>query len=74
MTNRRKYTVDIQPDDHRRMQVVLDTDEGQAIGTITGDPNMPPETMAALTTMMKLFYEAAIRGEIPEPTPTKTQP
>ena len=42
----------------------IETSKGKMTGTITADPNMPPETMKALTTMMGLLGEMAMRGEL----------
>ena len=63
MTNRQKFTVGYEPE-HRRMEVEIETSKGKMTGTITADPNMPPETMKALTTMMGLLGEMAMRGEL----------
>ncbi len=38
----------------KRMEVTL---PNGAVGTITGDPNMPPETMHALTEMLRIVSE-----------------
>ena len=49
---------------HRCIPVTLETSDGPVEATITGDPNMPPETAAALRTMMSCVYEALKSGEL----------
>lgn len=45
---------------HRRMATTIETSAGPIEATITGDPDMPPETRKALTEMMRLCAEHAM--------------
>jgi len=46
---------------HRRMEVTL---PNGTVASITGDPDMPPETMHALTEMMRIISEQAAAGTL----------
>lgn len=53
------------PTKHRRMAVTIQTSQGPMAGTITGDPKMPPETMAALRKMTRRhIFQLAVAGPI----------
>lgn len=45
---------------HRRFATTIETSAGPLEATITGDPDMPPETRKALTEMMRLCAEHAM--------------
>ena len=47
---------------HVHIPVTVETDSGQQIeGHITGDPDMPESTRKALTEMMRLFANEAMK-------------
>jgi len=46
---------------HRRMEVTLPNGK---VAAITGDPDMTPETMRALTEMMRMASEQAAGGTL----------